>query len=392
LKPDVAGADFRDIFVKISAVVEAYDNIVFSGNHMLEIDGSRKSGSGTIIRDVACYSALTGEDVHMVAIRAKRDKPGLRAQHLKALQAVAQLCQGQLEGGKVGSDEITFRPGKSLAAGEFIWDIGTAGSAILLGSALIPLALFADEPSVYRIRGGLFQAYAPSAVHFKDVLIPVLKEMGIQTGLEINKPGYVPHGGGEILIRVTPLNETLRALKRIEQGHVSEVGGAALSSFLKGRKVSGRMAAACENVLEEKGYAPSIAVLYDSSEFPAYREASIQPGAALAIWAATDTGCLLGADMAGAPRRTAERIGRQTARNLINDLESGATVDRHLADQLIPYAALAEGWSSYRIPFMTEHIESRLWLVQDILGAVTEMEGNMVRIKGVGFSSTSSRV
>jgi RNA 3'-terminal phosphate cyclase (ATP) len=356
---------------------------------MLEIDGSRKSGSGTLIRDVASYSALTGQDVHMVNIRAKREKAGLRAQHLKALQVLAQICQGQLEGGEVGSNEITFRPGKSLAGGEFVWDIGTAGSVTLLASALLPPVIFASAPSTYRIKGGLFQDYAPSAFHFKDVLIPVLKEMGIEVELEINKPGYVPHGGGEILIRVTPLAEKLRAIKHLRQGNVTKVVGAALSSFLKGRKVSDRMAAACERVLKEKDYLPNIAVLYDSSDFPLYQEASIQPGAALAIWAATDTGCLIGADMAGAPRRTAERIGKQTARNLIKDLESGATVDRHLADQLIPYAALAEGWSSYLIPFMTEHIESRLWLARDVLGAVTEMEGNRVRIKGIGLSSTS---
>lgn len=359
---------------------------------MLEIDGSRKSGSGTIIRDVACFSALTGEDVRLVNIRAKRDKPGLRAQHLWALKAVAQICHGQLEGEIVGSKEVTFRPGKGIVGGQFEWDIGTAGSAMLLGSAVLLPALFADAPSIYRIKGGLFQDYAPSAFHFKEVLLPVLKEMGVQAELEIVKPGYIPQGGGEISIKVTPLKGTLGAMERLEQGNLTGSGGAALSSFLKGRKVSDRMAAACEKVLKEKGYAPNIAVLHDTSESPAYQEASIGPGAALAIWAATDTGCLLGADMAGAPKRTAERIGKQTARNLIGDLETGATVDRHLADQLIPYAALAEGWSSYLVPFMTEHIESRLWLARDILGAVTEMEGNRVRIKGIGFSSASFRL
>ena len=356
---------------------------------MFEIDGSQKSGSGTILRDIACYCALTGEEVRLVNIRAGRDKPGLRAQHLKVLQAVAQVCHGQLEGEAVGSKEVSFRPGKGIAGGEFEWDIGTAGSATLLGSALLPLALFAGGPSVYRIRGGLFQDYAPSAFHFREVLLPVLQEMGVQAKLEIIKPGYVPQGGGEILIKVTPLNGSLGAMERLAQGKVTGVGGTALSSFLKGRKVSGRMAAACERVLREKGYTPHIGVLYDSREDPVYQQAAVQPGAALAVWAATDTGCLLGADMAGAPRRTAERIGKQTARNLIKDLESGATVDRHLADQLIPYAALAEGWSSYLIPFMTEHIESRFWLARDIFGAVTDVEGNRVRIKGTGFSSTS---
>jgi RNA 3'-terminal phosphate cyclase (ATP) len=64
---------------------------------------------------------------------------------------------------------------------------------------------------------------------------------------------------------------------------------------------------------------------------------------------------------------------------------TGATVDRYLADQIIPYAALAEGISSYCIPSMTDHIESRLWLVEEILGAKTEIKGNLVKIKGIGY-------
>lgn len=352
---------------------------------MLEIDGSQKSGSGTILRDIACFSALLKRDVHCKNIRAKRDKPGLRPQHLKAIQAIAQICRGRLDGDVVGSTEITFRPGAGIAGGEFMWDIETAGSATMLGSTVFPLALFATGQSVYTIQGGLFQDYAPSAFHFKYVLLPLLREMGVQAELEIVRPGYVPQGGGQIRVKTAPLSGKLGALERVKQGSVVRITGKALCSFLKGRKVSGRMAAECERVLKKQGYSTDIEVLYDGDPNPVYEEASVQPGAALAVWAATDSGCILGSDMAGAPRRTAEYIGKQTARNLMRDLESGATVDRYLADQLIPYAALAEGWSSYLIPFMTDHIESRLWLVQDIIGAEIEVRGNRLRIKGIGY-------
>ncbi|HHJ00744.1 MAG TPA: RNA 3'-phosphate cyclase, partial [Candidatus Aerophobetes bacterium] len=56
-----------------------------------------------------------------------------------------------------------------------------------------------------------------------------------------------------------------------------------------------------------------------------------------------------------------------------------------LADQLIPFCALAEGLSQYLIPRMTEHVETRLWLVEKMLGARTEVKGNLIRIKGIGF-------
>jgi len=145
------------------------------------------------------------------------------------------------------------------------------------------------------------------------------------------------------------------------------------------------MAKECQKGLKAKGYDARIQIVYDVKEGPAFQKVSTQAGAALAIWAKTDTGCLIGSDMAGEPRRSAEFIGKQVARNLIEDLETGATVDRHLANQLIPFCALADGVSEYLIPRMTEHVETRLWLVEEILGAKTEVKNNRVIIKGVGY-------
>ena len=353
---------------------------------MIELDGSQKSGSGTIVRDSIPFSILTGEGVHLKNIRAKREKPGLRPQHLKAIEAAAQISQGTLEGAWVDSTEVRFNPGERIRGGNFNWDIGTAGSATMLALTVIPLALFADAPSNYRITGGLFQDFAPSVYHLKHVLLPILSNMGAQIELKIIQPGYVPRGEGQIEISIIPLKKRLKAFNLTHQGKVTSIKGKALSSLLKERKVSERMAEECRDELRTKGYDSDIDVLYETEEEPAYDRTSVQAGAALAIWAGTDTGCLLGADMAGKLRRSAEFIGRQTAKNLVEDLTTGATVDRFLADQLIPYAALAEGYSSYLLPWMTDHVDSRLWLIEKILGAKAEVKANTVRIKGTGYS------
>lgn len=352
---------------------------------MIEIDGSQKSGSGTIVRDSVPFSVLVGKNLHLKNIRAKRDKPGLRAQHLKGIEASAQICRGRLEGAKVGSKEITFTPGGQIKGGHFNWDIGTAGSTTMLALCVIPLALFADSTSTYKITGGLFQDFAPSVYHLKYILVPLLREMGADLDLEIIQPGYVPEGKGQIEVKVNPLKNHLKPLTLTDQGKLSEIQGVALSSLLKERKVSERMAEECQKQLNAKGYAPKIEILYDTRELPVYKKASVQAGASLAIWARTDTGCLIGSDMAGALRRSAEFIGKRVAKQLIDDLRSGATVDRYLADQIIPFMALAEGWSAYLIPKMTDHIEARLWLIEKILGAKTEIKNNLLRIKGIGY-------
>jgi RNA 3'-terminal phosphate cyclase (ATP) len=219
----------------------------------------------------------------------------------------------------------------------------------------------------------------------KYVLFPILRKMGIDVDLEIIRPGYVPKGGGIIEIKVSPQKEKLKPIVMIEQGKMSEIRGIALSSLLKERRVSERMAKECQKKLRTKGYNAKIEILYDTKDNPVYQKVSIQAGASLAIWAETSAECLIGSDMAGKLRRSAEFIGREVAKNLIEDLESGATVDRHLADQLIPFCALAKGESEYLIPQMMEHIETRLWLIGKMLGAKTEVKNKLIRIKGVGF-------
>jgi RNA 3'-terminal phosphate cyclase (ATP) len=338
-----------------------------------------------MVRDAVSFSVLVGKEIHLKNIRAKRDRPGLRAQHLKGIEASSQICQGRLEGAEIGSKEIRFNPGKLIRGGRFNWDIGTAGSTTMLALSVIPLALFANRPSSYKITGGLFQDFAPSVYHLKYVLLPIVRKMGANLDLEIIRPGYVPQGKGQIEVKVTPLKGMLKPLTLVDCGRLTEIKGVALSSLLKERRVSERMAEECRRKLKAEGYDPRIEVLYDAKEKPAYQRASIQAGASLSVWAGTDTGCLIGADMAGAPRRPAEFIGKRVAENLIDVLETDATVDKHLADQVIPFAALAEGWSAYSIPEMTEHIEARLWLVEEILGAKTEVKNKLIRIKGIGY-------
>jgi len=346
---------------------------------MIYVDGGQKSGSGTIVRFAVGLATLLGEEFHLTNIRAKREKPGLRPQHLKAVQALQQICQGSLDGGEIGSREIRFKPGGKLKGGSYEWDIGTAGSTTLMAMTLLPAACFSAGAMSFKISGGLFQDFAPSAYHMQYVLFPTLEKMGITARLSIIRPGYVPRGGGIIEVGVEPVAGRLQPIRLVGQGDVTEIQGIALSSHLEEKKVSERMMGKCNEVLESNGYSAQIEIIHDTL--------ALQRGAALAIYAETGSGCIIGADRAGEPRRTSEDIGKYVARSLVEDLGSGATVDRYLADQLIFYAALADGVSEYRIPRLTEHVETNLWLVESILGAKTEVNKNLVKIQGIGYSS-----
>jgi len=340
----------------------------------IEIDGSRHSGSGTIVRFAVAYAALLGRPLRVVRARARRAQPGLRAQHVAAIRAAAELCGGRAVGVEVGAAEFSFVPGPAIRGGAYAFDIGTAGSATMLALGLLPLACLADGPSVARITGGVFQDFAPSPHHLQHVLAPLLGRMGPRVELRLLRAGYVPRGAGVIELRVDPAPAALAPLRLPAPGVARAVRGVAFSSHLAERGVSERMARSCEERLAAAGLECAIERALDS--------AAAHAGASLAAWTETSEGCLLGADRAGAPRRSSEAIGRFVADALLEDLRSGASADRHAADQLVPFAALAAGASTWIAPRETEHLATNLWLAE-CFGAQAALRGRRVEVAGV---------
>jgi len=137
------------------------------------------------------------------------------------------------------------------------------------------------------------------------------------------------------------------------------------------------MAEGSRELLAQKGCSPEIDIIEDTT--------AVQKGAAMLLWAETEGGCLLGSDMAGKRGRSSESIARSTVEGLLTDISTGATVDRFVADQLILFAGLANGRSRYIVPWLTDHMESNLWLIEKILGARTEFKKNLISIDGIGF-------
>jgi RNA 3'-terminal phosphate cyclase (ATP) len=344
---------------------------------MIIIDGAQRSGSGTIVRYAVAFSALLGQPLRLLNARAKREQPGLRPQHLASVLACAELCQATTEGVYVGARDFTFVPRASIKGGSFTWDIGTAGSATMLALSILPLACFADTPTTACITGGVFQDFAPAPYHMQYVLAPLLERMGVRIALRVVRAGYVPRGAGVIELHVTPTQRPLRPLTLAEQGHLHRVYGIAFSSHLQGRRVSERMARTCEEHLVKGGFSATIERINDT--------AALHAGASLAVWSESSTGCIVGADRAGARGRSSEAIGRFVAEALLADLARGATVDRHMADQLVLFAALADGASHYRVPYQTDHLASNLWLASQF-GVQAILQEQQVRIEGLGFS------
>lgn len=327
---------------------------------MLEIDGSQKSGSGTILRLSVALATILGEPLHIFNIRAKRSQPGLRPQHLEAVLAAARLCDAQVQGATLGSREIWFTPSE-IQGGEVESEIGTAGSIPMLLLTILPICAYAKRHVSLRVtRGGTDVRNAPTVNYLKHVLLPMLGRMGLKATLAVQKYGYYPKGLGEIILEVDPC-PNLSPIRLERFGELQHVKGISVCTFLADRKVAERQAVAAEALLKSAGLMSSIEIVNDMSN-------PLQKGSSLMLWAQTDSGALLGGDAIGELGKPSEKVGREAASNLLKEIAAKATVDAHLADMLVPYVALARGNSVYLSGFLTEHLDTNIWLADKILG------------------------
>jgi RNA 3'-terminal phosphate cyclase (ATP) len=341
---------------------------------MIEIDGSFGEGGGQIVRTAVALSTVTGKPVHITGIRQGRPRPGLAAQHAQAIMALAAICDARTSGATQGSSEIAFSPGK-IRGGRHRMEIGTAGSVTLLMQCLLPALLLADEPSSLQIQGGTDVSWAPTVDYFKSVFLPALSSFGALVRLEVLQRGYYPQGQGEVLLEVEPaklkaahLESLASCTGQIIQNMQSMVQGVSHCSNLP-EHVAARQAGSAVEALQQAGYASRITE-------QALRLPSM--GSGITLW----SGCK-GASSLGERGLPAEKVGRRAAEELIIELKCAAAVDMHLADQLIPYLALAGG--SFTVREISLHARTNIWTAGHFLDAKiqTREERGLYRIEGV---------
>ncbi len=328
---------------------------------MLHLDGAYGEGGGQILRTALSLAALLGQPVRIENIRSGRSKPGLRPQHLTAVRALGQVTRAEVTGAELSSQELTFRPGPPRP-GHYLFDVaektGSAGSVTLIAQALLPPLLRAGAPSTLILKGGTHVPWSPPAHYLLQVFLPALAQLGAEVKMTLNRWGWYPRGGGEARWEITPAPTLLGVEWRTP---------AAAAAF---RAISAA-ARLPEHVISRQAQRLK-ARLGEDLVVETMEASGLDPGSLVFLW-----GPGAGFHALGARGKPAEKVADEVADEYLNFRKRQAAVDRHLADQIVLYLALARGPSRLITEEVTSHLLTNLWVIEQFLGPFFQVKGGL---------------
>jgi RNA 3'-terminal phosphate cyclase (ATP) len=337
------------------------------------IDASHGEGGGQVLRTALSLAVALGRPVTLRHIRARRLRPGLQPQHLTVVRALAAISDAVVSGDALDSTEVTFVP-RTLRGGSYDFDIGavrsSAGAVSLLFQALLlPLGL-AEQPSRLRLRGGTHVPWSPPVPYLAAVFLPALSPIGIRADLALRRWGWYPAGGGEVDAAITPA----RAWKSIRWARAiaPTLEGVSAVSRLP-RSIAERQRARALERLQAAGLSATIALEEDRT--------ALGPGT-LAMLTATGEAAHAGFSALGRRGVRAETVADEAVDPLLAYLDTGAAVDEHLADQILPFLALADTPSTFTCPRLSSHLRTVAWVVERLRPVrVALVEGRPARVE-----------
>lgn len=347
------------------------------GDGRVELDGSQGEGGGQIVRTACALSALTGVPCRISHIRARRSRPGLRAQHCTALKGLARLCDAKTSRLKVGATEVIFSP-STLRPVELELDTGTAGSIGLVLQSLLLAGIGLSGPWKVLVRGGTDVPSAPSCDYIKNIKLSLLEQMGYRVNLRIVRRGYFPKGGGIVQVETeAPEGELLEALHLpVATDTTGAYGVSHASSGLSAGKMAERQRRQAAKGLTDFLHIPSkVRLEYGPTD---------SAGSGLLVWATTNDS-VVGACSLGTTKQPPEQIADQAVEMLLRTYHTRAAIDPWMGDQILPYMALSRAPSVISVPYLTRHMRTNMWVIQRFLNVdfFCEEEDQRIRIECV---------
>jgi RNA 3'-terminal phosphate cyclase (ATP) len=322
--------------------------------NVIELDGSTGEGGGQILRTALALSMCTGQAMAIQHIRAKRPKPGLMRQHLTCVEAAVAVCGARVEGAELGSQTLVFEPGR-VRAGDYAFNVGTAGSCTLVLQTVLPALMLASEPSRVSLTGGTHNPMAPPFHFLERSFAPLLRRLGIGIELDLRRLGFYPAGCGQMSANIRPAVNGMVPFDLTDRGPVLEAYAECLAPALP-HAVAVRELAALQRALGWSG---------EQLRTPVVRQNEGPGNALMATLAYEHVSEVITAF--GEKGVSAEHVASIVASEVTAFQASDCALGPHLADQwMLPLAlaiAAQGGTASFTCSEMTEHATTNMGVI-----------------------------
>jgi len=332
----------------------------------LQIDGNYGEGGGQILRTTLSLSCILKKPVEIINIRKGRKVPGLQPQHLTSVNACKKISSAEVQGDRLQSLALRFSP-QETKGGNFAFDVAetkrSAGStSLILQTLFLPLS-HCQNSSEIKVLGGTHVPWSPPFNYLREIFVPMVKKIGCEINLEIKKWGWYPKGGGEVLSTIQPTSK-FSPLNLTGRGNLLGLSGVSVVSNLPD-SIAERQRDQAIKILKGKGFSPEIKLL---------QAPSVGQGTFFFLRAEFESS-VAGFGALGERGKRAEKVAEEACADFLQFMQSGAAVDPHLADQLIPYLALANDTSTFTVSKISKHLLTNIWVVKQFLQTRISVEG-----------------
>ncbi len=263
-----------------------------------------------------------------------------------------------VQGDELGSQTLVFEPGR-VRAGDYEFNVGTAGSCTLVLQAVLPALMLASEPSRVSLSGGTHNPMAPPYHFLERSFAPLLRRLGVGIDLELRRHGFYPAGGGEIATSIRPAANSLTPFDLTDRGLVHEQFAECLVPALP-HSVAVRELAAVGRALGWSG---------EQLRTPAVRQ-NEGPGNALMATLAHEHVTEVFTSF-GEKGVSAEQVANALAKEVKAFQASDGVLGPHLADQWMLPLALAVagkgGSAAFTCSEMTDHARTNIGVIERFL-------------------------
>ncbi|KAM7523502.1 hypothetical protein LguiA_013404 [Lonicera macranthoides] len=334
------------------------------------------------LRQRLLLSTLSTTPILIDDIRADATWPGLRPHEVSFLRLLELICDDCVVEINETGTKLKYKPGIVMGGKHLVHDCGVSRSIGYFLEPLIVLGLFGKKPLSIRLKGITNDSKDPSVDTFRSTTLPLLKRFGVPSeGLElkIESRGVAPNGGGEVILSVPIVHDSLTAVTWIDEGMVKRIRGVSFST---------RVSVQFENTMIHAARGIFNRLLPDVHIFTDHKagaQAGKSPGYGISLVAETTSGCFISADTAVSYARGEEEgeindeekkelmppedVGVELASVLLGEIKQGGVVDSTHQGLLFLLCALCpQDVSKVRVGKLSPYGIETLRHIKDFLG------------------------